>query len=231
MRLTSLHTFLLLCLTTTVALAAHRPLRPQPAVLFAQRIPIVARADLPIGLGIARVMPQPGSILRFYGQPGVGQTPDDYPPADVVKFGPGQPSVEILEAPPWLVPEHLKMDYELFQLRALTLTPAWVEVIGNSRTGESWWVDRSQVQFASWPEFLLGVSSVEPFDAEANPVRARPLDNSPILSTASAPLPPLAVQGDWMKVAIGHLADRIQPEGWIRWRRGDRLLVTYSPLS
>jgi hypothetical protein len=44
-------------------------------------------------------------------------------------------------------------------------------------------------------------------------------------------LPPLAVQGVWVKVATGHLADRIQPEGWIRWRRGDRLLVTYNPLS
>jgi hypothetical protein len=57
------------------------------------------------------------------------------------------------------------------------------------------------------------------------------LDASPILSTARAALPPLAVQGDWLKVATGHLADRIQPEGWIRWRRGERLLVIYNPLS
>jgi hypothetical protein len=75
------------------------------------------------------------------------------------------------------------------------------------------------------------VPSVEAFDAEANPVRTRPLDAAPILSTARAALPALAVQGDWLKVKTGHLADRIPPEGWIRWRRGDRLLVTYNPLS
>jgi len=40
--------------------------------------------------------------------------PGDYPPSDIVMFGSGLPSVDIAEAPPWLVPEHLKMDYELF---------------------------------------------------------------------------------------------------------------------
>jgi hypothetical protein len=123
------------------------------------------------------------------------------------------------------------MDYELFHLRVLTLTPQWLEVIGNSTTGETRWVDRSQVEFVGWPEFLLSVPSVEPFDAEANPVRVRPFDASSILSTARAAMPPLAVQGDWLKVATKDLADRIQPEGWIRWRRGDRLLVFYNPLS
>jgi hypothetical protein len=87
------------------------------------------------------------------------------------------------------------------------------------------------VQFAAWPEFLLGVPSVEPFNASANPVRARPLDNSPVLSTARAALPVLAVQGDWLKVATHALADRMPPDGWVRWRRGDRLLVTFNVLS
>jgi len=201
------------------------------ASVRAQRNPPVKRADLPIGIGIARVLPTPGLILRFYRPPAMGEMPGDYAPSDVVTFGPGLPSVAIAEAPPWLVPEHLKMDYELFQLRVLTLTPQWVEVIGNSTTGETRWEDRSQVEVASWQEFLLSVPSVEAFDAEANPVRARPLDAAPILSTARAALPPLAVQGDWLRVATGDLADRIQPEGWIRWRRGDRLLVLYNPFS
>ncbi len=62
-------------------------------------------------------------------------------------------------------------------------------------------------------------------------MRARPLDTSPVLATTTDALPPLAVQGDWLKVSISHLADRMPSEGWIRWRRGDRLLVTYNPLS
>lgn len=105
----------------------------------AQTTPGLA-ADLPIGLGIARVRVSPGGVLHFYGQP--------------------------------------------------------VELSGDE-----------------------------------NPVRARPLDDSPVLATTTGALAPLAIQGDWMKVSISHLADRMPPEGWIRWRRGDRLLVTYNPLS
>jgi hypothetical protein len=129
------------------------------------------------------------------------------------------------------VPEHLKMDYEIFHLRVITLTPSWVQVIGNSTTGETRWLDRSAIRFTAWPEFLVGTSSVVAFGPEATPIRARPLDDAPILTTAPGSLPPLAVKGDWLKVAIHHLADRIQPEGWIRWRRGDRLLVYYEPLQ
>jgi hypothetical protein len=113
----------------------------------------------------------------------------------------------------------------------VTLAPSWVEVVVSTRTGETYWVDRSAVRFVSWAELLVSVPAVEAIDAEATPVRVRPTDEADALSTAAAPLPPLAVNGEWLKVSIHHLADRIQPEGWIRWRRGDRLLVRYSPLS
>lgn len=221
-----------------MTIAMRRFLRMMAVVLWvanaqpsAQRNPLVPRASLPLGLGIGVVMPQPGTVLHFYQPPGVDQQPGDYPPADTVRFVAGLPSVEIAEAPPWLAPEHLKMDYEIFHLRVITLGKRWAEVIGNMRTGETWWVDRSQLEFVGWPEFLLDAAGVEAFDAETNPVRARPHDGAPIMSTARAALPVLSVQGEWLKVTTSHLADRMPPEGWIRWRRGQRLLVSYSPLS
>jgi hypothetical protein len=170
-------------------------------------------------------------VVHFYPQPRFGQRPGDSPSADKVSFGPGTPSVAIAEAPPWLVPEHLKMDYEIFHLRVLTLTPEWLEIIGNTRTGETWWIDRSAARFVAWPEFLLSVHSIEAVDAAENPVRVRPFEEASVVSSARAALPPLAVHGDWMNVATGALADRMPPEGWIRWRREDRLLVVYNPLS
>lgn len=197
----------------------------------APRMPQIARADLPVGLGVAQVSPQPGGVLRFYGPPQLGELPADAPPAATVRFRAALPSVDIAEAPPWLVPEHLKMDYEIFLLRVTRLTPHWAEVIGNTTTGETWWVDRAGIRFASWPEFLLDVSSVEAFAPEANPVRARPLDSSPVLSTAGGALRVLAVQGDWIQVDTSELADRMPPDGWMRWRDGDRLLVAFNPLS
>jgi hypothetical protein len=199
--------------------------------LAAQRYPTVERQDLPAGLGIAQVSPVPGRVIYFYGEPPSGALPGDFPPIDSVTFEVGLPSVGIATAPPWLVPDHLKIDYEVFFLRAMTLTRDWVEVIGNSVTGETWWVPREDVAFTAWPEFLLGVNSVETFDEDANPVRYRPTDESDVLSASWAPLPPVGVRGDWLEVATINLADRIQPYGWIRWREGDRLLVSYSPLE
>jgi hypothetical protein len=58
-------------------------------------------------------------------------------PSDRATFRAAQPSVDIATAPPWLVPQHLKMDYEIFHLRVVTLTPDWIEVIGNMQTGET----------------------------------------------------------------------------------------------
>jgi hypothetical protein len=187
--------------------------------------------DIPLGIGVAHVTPVAGAALQFYRPPRIGEKPGDYEPTDRVRFGPGVPSVDIVEAPPWLVPQHLKMDYEIFQLRVVTLTPDWLEVIGSMRTGQLVWIDRSAARFMAWPEFLLSVHSIEAIDAATNPVRARPLDSSPILSAARAALPPLAIRGEWMQVATHELADRMPPEGWIRWRRGERLLISWNPLG
>ncbi len=203
----------------------------RPALWSAQRVPMLAPGELPLGLGIAHVAPVPGGALHFYNPPRIGESVDDMSPVESVRFVAGRPSVEIAEAPPWFVPEHLKMDYELLHLRVLTLTPDWVEVVGNSRTGETRWVRRPDVRFVAWPEHLLEVAAIELIDPENNPVRTRPLEESSILATTAEPLPPLAVSGDWLKVSVHHLADRMPPEGWVRWRRGDRLLVVYSPLS
>lgn len=122
------------CAVVSLAMASGTPARPEAP---AQRDQVALRADLPLGLGIARVSTAPGETLHFYRHPGVGEAPGDYPPEDAVRFGPGLPSVDIVEAPPWLVPERLKMDYELFHLRVVTLTAAWAEVIGSSRTGQT----------------------------------------------------------------------------------------------
>ncbi len=191
----------------------------------------LARSELPLGLGIASVAPMPGGVLQFYNPPRASQAADDAVPTESVRFAAGLPAVDIAEAPPWFEPEYVKMDYELLHLRVLTLTPDWVEVIGNSRTGQTRWVRRADVRFASWPEHYLGVAAVRIFDPKSNPVRERPLDDAPVLATTGESLPPRAVRGDWLQVSIPHLADGIPREGWVRWRRGDRLLLGYEPLS
>jgi hypothetical protein len=106
-----------------------------------------------------------------------------------------------------------------------------VEVVVNRETGQTRWVDRQAVEFFEWPDFLLKAVAVEALDPEANPIRSGPDESTPILSSAPADLRPVAVRGSWLQVSTAGLADRIVPTGWIRWRDGDRLLVSYSLLS
>ncbi|HNR55820.1 MAG TPA: hypothetical protein PKJ19_11685, partial [Flavobacteriales bacterium] len=78
---------------------------------------------------------------------------------------------------------------------------------------------------------ILGVNTVEILDPAANPIRLKPLEHAAILADgANALLTPVAVQGDWLQVRTHELADRMPPTGWVRWRRGDQLLVHYNLL-
>ena len=44
---------------------------------------------------------------------------------------------EISYAPPWFVPAHLKMDYEILYLRALTPANDFTEVMVNETNGQT----------------------------------------------------------------------------------------------
>ena len=150
---------------------------------------------------------------------------------DSLLFAPGPYHMEIAYAPPWFVPAHMKLDYDLLLLRVITLSGNWAEVVVNETDGRTAWVQRSQGIVRLWPEFILGATAVEILDPATNPIRTKPLDHaSPLADGADALLAPLAVQGDWLLVRTHELADRIQPTGWIRWRKDGVLVVEYSLL-
>ena len=185
-----------------------------------------------VGVGMAMPHLFDGHRLYFYGIPDFDQVPDDMTPIDSVVFAQGQQHVEITTAPPWFWPEVMKLDYDLLFLRAKTLSKNWVEVVVNRETGRTGWIDRQAVRFVDWPQFLLDVHSIEILDPAANPIRIKPLDHASILAESPPiPLKVLAVQGSWLQILTDGVADRIAPTGWIRWRNGDELLISYSPLS
>jgi hypothetical protein len=88
------------------------------------------------------------------------------------------------------------------------------------------------VGYRDWGTFLTNVVAVEIIDVATNPIRIKPLDNAGILAQVpGAQLRPIAVRGDWLLVSTVGLADRIVPTGWIRWKKDNVLLITYSLLS
>jgi hypothetical protein len=202
-------------------------------VLTALHVGVVDRSAPTEPLGVGMVMPplDPAQPLYVYGVPDLDTLPEALSPQDSVTFRTGPHYVDIATAPPWFVPKVMKLDYGLLHLRAKTLTHHWIEVIVNERTGATRWVDRSAVTFEPWSVFLLGVVTVEVKDPATNPVRSGPDGVAPVRARASALLRPRAVQGDWLQVDPSPLSDAQGPAGWIRWRDGERLLITYSLLS
>jgi len=155
-----------------------------------------------------------------------------------VTFAAGEHFVGIETAPPWFVPEGLKLDYDLLWLRARTLTQAWIEVEVNASdprprsTPETAWIAREGVSFRPWAEFLLEVYSVEALDPESNPIRTNPHPDAEATGKSSGrPLRPLAVRGNWLRVEAADGTEANRATGWVRWRGDGVLLVSFSMLS
>jgi len=188
--------------------------------------------QLPIGIGVASPAMIPGRPLYFYSSPDFDAAPYQLKPIDSITFVKGEHYLDIATAPPWLAPEFIKLDYDILMFRVVTYSQNWIEVIVNNTNGQTSWVDATAVGYKEWGTFLTSIVAVEVIDVKTNPIRLKALDNSGILAQVQgAQLRPIAVKGDWLLVSTVGLADRIVPTGWIRWKKGDRMLITYSLLS
>lgn len=192
----------------------------------------VRSTQLPLGLGMVQPHTTPEKVLYFYLAPPFGKLPDEVAPDDSLTFSKSGNHTYIATAPPWFVPEVMKLDYDVLYLRAVTLSQNWIEVIVNRETGLTRWVDRQAVVFIDWPAFLLGLYAVEILDTGTNPLRVKPLDHASLANPPlRAPLGPIAIQGDWMMVISRETPEAEQRTGWIRWRDASKLLVRLVPLS
>lgn len=213
-----------------------RPTAPATDAIFASfrtTLPTLKEATgrtARLGLGMAAPHMGPG-VFHFYAAPDLDALPDPANATDSLSFEKGEHFTNITSAPPWFVPAHMKLDYDLLLVKVITLARNWVEVEVNAVDGTTRWVARGEVEIRTWPEFITTVNTVEILDPTTNPVRIKPLDHAAVLADgANALLVPLAVQGDWLMVSTNGLADRIVPTGWIRWRKGEELLVKYNLL-
>jgi len=187
---------------------------------------------LPAGIGIASPTIIPEQPIYFYSEPDFDAAPYQFKPTDSITFAKGKHYIDIATAPPWLMPEHLKLDYGIFTFRVVTYSQNWLEVIVNNTNGLTRWVDRQAFGYVDWGTYLTSIVAVEIIDVNTNPIRTKAQDNASILAQVpGAQLRPIAVKGDWLLVSTVGLADRIVPTGWIRWKKDGVLLVMYSILS
>lgn len=156
----------------------------------------------------------------------------DYSPSDSIVFKSREGGGVVIEsAPPWLFPEHLKLDYDLFLFKAVSVSTDFVEVEVNKATGLTSFVDRRAGQLKYWPDFLLSVNSVELLEPQTQKIHLKPLKHSSSVTIEYSFLKPVRIKGSWMSVKL--LNEDFAPvgTGWIVWKNGERLLIKYSIFS
>ncbi|WP_020570188.1 hypothetical protein [Neolewinella persica] len=167
-----------------------------------------------------------GINLLFYSEAALGVVPNDS-----LVYTRENHQNQLQYAPPYFQPFYLKEDYDSMILRLLGTAPHRVLVELNGNTGQRAWVDRRAIDISFWPEFLSQVFAVYPLDHEKNPVRIKPQDNASEVSSISRDdfLLPDKVVGDWIHVNAMTEGDSEHGfDGWLRWRRGDRLLIGWD---
>lgn len=170
--------------------------------------------------------------IYFYSRPDYKKTGGDLIPTDSIVFTAdpyGNPTTSY--APPWLYPEHLKLDYGILYFKAKGLGRNWVEVEVNKQSGQLLFLDKSKGTYLDWAEFLLTVNSVEFRDGIDGTIHIKPLENAALVKIDFEFMHPLLVQNDWLYVALIDDNYEENGKGWMRWRKEGKLLISYSLLS
>jgi hypothetical protein len=185
------------------------------------------------GLGMAKPDFFTKKVLYLYSGPNLEKPVSDHTPTDSLVFAQTEHhQYTIIYAPPWFIPAHMKMDYEILYLKIISRSRDWLQVEVNSQTGLSVWIDANEVKVIYWPEFLLNVFSIENPDPKMNPLRVRPLPHAGIWQGGEFEwMAPIFINENWIKVALMDKDMKKVSEAWIKWHDEDQLLINYSLLS
>lgn len=189
-------------------------------------------ADSTIGLGFFTPNFLHASVFYFYGNPNATKTVSDHSPIDSIVFNRSeQGDIQISYAPPWLQPEHLKLDYDILLFKIESLTKEFAEVIVNRSTAKTAYVSIESGKVKLWAEFLLDAHSVEFLSEIEQPVFVKPLDYASEVNIKYEIMQPQLIKDSWMQVELLDNDYKDLGKGWIRWRKGEKLLIKYNLLS
>ena len=168
--------------------------------------------------------------LNFYGGVNLEKSLDEHLPVDSLVFTQTELGFTTTYAPPWLFPEHMKLDYGVLMFKVIGVGNDFVKVESNRQTGQTHYLNKSDGRFIPWPEMLLSIHSIQPLDPTQS-IHIKPQSNASLVTTTYEFLQPLLVQGEWayVKMVDGNLKE--VSKGWIRWRDGNQLMIKYSLFS
>lgn len=188
--------------------------------------------NTPLGLGFFKPSFYKNTVLYFYGNPNWEKSVQEHVPTDSITFEKTKyGSFDISYAPPWLVPDHLKMDYDILYFRIQSISRDFVEITVNIIDQRSIYVSRFDGDIIYWPDFLLSVNSVVFIDGKEQVIRIKPLNYAGEVNTKYIFMQPLIIKGDWIMVRLVDDDYKTVGKGWIQWKKEDTLLIKYSLIS
>ena len=192
----------------------------------------LSESTTPLGLGFFMPNFYDNPALYFYGNPNFEKSIQEHSPTDSIVFTRlEQGGFDISYAPPWLVPDHLKLDYDMLYFRMQSIGRDFVEVTVNTRTKRIAYVSRYAGKIVYWPDFMLLVNSVEFISPLEQQIHVKPLKNAGIVNISFAFMSPIMIKDNWMKVDLMDDDYKKVGQGWVLWKKDNELLVSYSLLS
>ncbi|MEM9529037.1 MAG: hypothetical protein AAGA31_20675, partial [Bacteroidota bacterium] len=139
--------------------------------------------------------------------------------------------LRLVHSPPDFQPFYFKEDFQLLLLRMTNIAGRRAEVEVNAESGRTAWVDGTSVSVQDWKTFLENIAFVKPLDWTANPPKQAPETSAPEVPglNESKLLQPQKMQGDWLQVKTFPQQTDLPPQhSWIRWRDGEKVLVSWD---
>ena len=185
-------------------------------------------------MGIGMFIPELANLkpMYFYGDVNFDKSIQEHFPIDSLTFMRKENGgYEIATAPPWLAPDHMKLDYDLLYFRVVTVTDDFLEVVVNTKTLQTRLIDKRAGLLKYWPDFLLGVHSVGLLPEANQAVHSRPFRESGIITSEFSFMKPIKIKNSWMYVELWNDDYTKSGNGWIQWQKDGKLMISYSLLS
>ncbi|MFD1614305.1 hypothetical protein ACFR98_04305 [Gelatiniphilus marinus] len=202
--------------------------------LFTKKIETTSDMELKSEMGLGMFTPNfhDNKTLYFYGNLTQGKSVQEHTPIDSITFKQREyGGFDIATAPPWLVPDHLKLDYDMLYFKVQSISHDFIEVTVNTTNNQTRFVDRYAGKLMYWPEFLLVINSVKFPNPEKHNIYTRPFEEAGTTKTPYSFLRPIKIKDEWMYVALLDYDFNVKGQGWIRWKKGGKMLIRYSLLS
>jgi hypothetical protein len=189
------------------------------------------QAEKYLGIGFFKPNFYEYPTLYFYGNVNLEKSLLEHMPIDSVVFINNEfnePTTSY--APPWLYPEHLKLDYGIIYFKVIGTGFDLLKVEANKLTGQVTYLDKNKGTFLSWPEFLMLNNSIKFNEKSDGKVYTKPFENAGQIPLQFELIKPLLIQNDWMyaKLVDEDLVEN--GKGWIRWKKENELLINYTLL-